>query len=66
MALLHLEPLSPRTGKAEVLRFLCAQGGIDRRLVGRIELHGRSATAEVPDGWEARLLAALDGADLDG
>ena len=39
---------------------------MDRRLVGRIELQGRAATVEVPDGWKARLVAALDGAALDG
>src|SRR3954471_17795432 len=64
MALIQLEPLPPRTTKADVLRFLAEQGGLDRRLVGRIDLHGRFATVEVPDSWEARLLPALDGAAL--
>jgi len=35
---------------------------MDRRRVGRIELRGRQATVEVPDGWEVRLVKALDGA----
>jgi hypothetical protein len=29
--------------------------------VGRIELRGRQAAVEVPDGWEARLVKILDG-----
>src|SRR5947209_4768559 len=64
MALIQLGPLPPRTTKADLLRFLAEQGGLDRRLVGRIDLHGRLATVEVPDGWQARLLSALDGAAL--
>ena len=35
--------------------------GLDRRRVGRIELRGTQAVVEVPDGWEARLVKALDG-----
>jgi superfamily I DNA and/or RNA helicase len=64
MALLHLEPLSSRTRKGDLLRFLCEQGGLDRGAVGRIDIHGRSATVEVPDGRVAGLLQALDGASL--
>src|SRR4051794_20886721 len=64
MSLLHLERLPPRATKGDLLRFVCECGGIDGRLVGRIELHGRTATVEVPDTWEARLLKALDGAAL--
>jgi superfamily I DNA and/or RNA helicase len=64
MALLHLEPLPPRVTRGEVLRFVCEQGGLDGRLVGRIDLQGRLASVEVPDSWEARLLKALDGASL--
>ncbi len=62
MSLLHLEPLPPRTVKGDVLRFICDTSGIEGKHVGRIELRGRSATVEVPDSWEARLLKALDGA----
>ena len=65
MALLHLEPLPPRVSRGDVLRFVCERGGIDGRLVGRIDLQGRSATVEVPDSWEARLVKALDGAALN-
>jgi ATP-dependent RNA/DNA helicase IGHMBP2 len=64
MALLYLEPLPARTTKGEVLDFLHAQSGLDRRRVGRIDLRGATAVVEVPDGWEARLLKALDGAAL--
>ena len=35
--------------------------GLDRRRVGRIELHGNQAMVEIPDGWEARLVKAFDG-----
>jgi ATP-dependent RNA/DNA helicase IGHMBP2 len=62
MSLLHLEPLPPRAGKADVLRFICDTSGIDGKQVGRIEIQGRTATVEVPDSWEARMLKALDGA----
>jgi ATP-dependent RNA/DNA helicase IGHMBP2 len=65
MSLLHLEPLPPRVSRGDVLRFVCERGGIDGRLVGRIDLQGRSATVEVPDSWEARLVKALDGAALN-
>jgi superfamily I DNA and/or RNA helicase len=65
MSLIHLEPLPPRAGRGDVLRFVCERGGIDGRLVGRIDLQGRTATVEVPDSWEARLVKALDGAALN-
>jgi ATP-dependent RNA/DNA helicase IGHMBP2 len=63
---LRLEPLPPRASRSDVLRLLTDQGGIDRRLVGRIDLQGRLAVVEVPDGWAARLVRALDGAEIDG
>lgn len=65
MSLLHLEPLPSRTTRGDLLRFVCEQGGLDGRLVGRIDIQGRLATVEVPDRWEARLLRALDGASLN-
>ncbi len=61
MPLLCIEPLPRRATKPEILDFLDRMGGLDRRRVGRIELRGNSAVVEVPDGWEARLLKALDG-----
>ena len=61
MPLLHIEPLPRRVTKPEVLDFLDRAGGLDRRRVGRIEFAGPAAVIEVPDGWEARLLKALDG-----
>ena len=60
MALLHIEPLPRRAGKSDVLALLDA-AGLDRRHVGRIELHGKQAVVEIPDGSEARLVKALDG-----
>ncbi len=61
MPLLHIEPLPRRATKPEILDFLDRLGGLDRRRVGRIELRGPAAVVEVPDGWEARLLKAIDG-----
>ena len=61
MPLLHLESLPRRTTKSELLRFLDTVGGLDRRRVGRIELRGATATIEVPEGWQSRLVKALDG-----
>ena len=64
MALLHIEPLPRRASKADILALLDSAGGLDRRRVGRIELRGTQAVVEVPDGWEARLVKALDGQQL--
>ncbi|MCY2987138.1 MAG: DbpA RNA binding domain-containing protein, partial [Planctomycetota bacterium] len=61
MPLLHLEPLSRQVNKSDVLAFLEQVGGVERRRIGRIELHGKQATIEIPDGWETRLVNALDG-----
>jgi ATP-dependent RNA/DNA helicase IGHMBP2 len=60
MALLHIEPLPRRAGKSEVLTLLDG-AGLDCRRVGRIELHGTQVAVEIPDGWETRLVKALDG-----
>jgi len=64
MSLLHLEPLPPRTTKGEILNLLCTTGGLRREQVGRIDLQGSSVAVEVPDGLDARLVKALDGASL--
>jgi hypothetical protein len=64
MALLHLEPLSARTSRGDLLRFLCEHGGLDRAHVGRIDVHGRTATIEISDARIARVVRALDGASL--
>jgi len=61
MPLLHLEPLPRRVNKLDVLEFLDRVGSLDRKRVGRIEFRGPAAVVEVPDGWESRLLKALDG-----
>jgi hypothetical protein len=61
MALIYLEPLSRRASKSDILALLDSAGGLDRRRVGRLELRGRQAVVEVPDGWEARLVKILDG-----
>ncbi|MFH1921231.1 MAG: AAA domain-containing protein [Planctomycetota bacterium] len=66
MPLLHLEPLSRGITKSNLLAFLHTVGGLDRQRVGRIELRGREATVEIPDGWQSRLVKALDGEMLGG
>lgn len=64
MHLLHLEPLHRRISKSDLLAFLESAGGLNRRHVGKIELRGREATIEVPEGWQDRLVKALDGQQL--
>jgi len=63
--LLHLEPLPRRIGKSDLLAFLERVGGLDRRRVGRIELDGPVAIIEIPEGWQTRLVKALDGQVLE-
>jgi ATP-dependent RNA/DNA helicase IGHMBP2 len=62
MSFIHIEPLPARTTKSDIVRFVCDTGDIDRRRLGRIDLSGRHAAVEVPDGWETRVVKALDGA----
>ncbi len=64
MSLLHLDALPPRTTKGTIVRLLTQVGGLDRTKIGVIEVVGRSAKAEVPDTWAARLVRALDGSPL--
>jgi len=65
MPLLHLDSLATRTGKSAIIKWLEHTGGLDPNRIGRIELEGRRATIEIPVGWEARLVRALDGTRLD-
>lgn len=64
MALLQLESLPLRMSKGDLLAFLCSAGGIRGEDVGKIDLHGTLATVEVPAGWDAKLVKALDGKTL--
>jgi len=61
MPLLWIEPLPRRVSKGELLRWVAEAGGLEGKRVGRIELTGNRGTLEVPDGWETRLVKALDG-----
>ncbi len=61
-----LEQLSPRAGKADLLRLVDKVGGLVGSRVGKIELSGGRATIEVPSGWETRLARTLDGATVHG
>jgi hypothetical protein len=63
-ALLHIESLPPRITRGELLSFLCSAGGMRDEQVGKIDLRGTMACVEVPAGWEARLVKALDGTTL--
>jgi ATP-dependent RNA/DNA helicase IGHMBP2 len=64
MALLHLESLARQTTKSDVLAFLVSVGGLEAHRVGRIDLRAGEAVIEVPDGWQGRLVKALDGQTL--
>lgn len=64
MSLIVVEPLPRRAHAGQILAWLCEQGGLDAKRVGNIEIRGRRATVEVPDGWEGRLVKALDGTRL--
>ncbi len=65
MPLIHIEPLPPRASKSDILAFLDQAGGLARRRVGRIELHGNRAAVEVPEGWPSRLVKLLDGRTMN-
>ena len=62
MGILYLEPLPPRAGKSEVLKWLADSGQIERSKIGRIDLQGKRAAVQVPDGRLQRLARQLDGA----
>ena len=62
--LIRLGSLPRRITKLDLLAFLDEHGGLDRRHVGQIALNGHEATIEVPEGWPARLVKALDGQPL--
>jgi hypothetical protein len=62
MAVIHNDPLPPRTTPGEVLRFVADRGPLDGKQVGKIAFIGRGATIEIPDARAAAVVAALDGA----
>ena len=62
MAVIHIDPLPPRSSPGEVLKFIAERGGLDGRQIGKIALIGRGATVEIPDPKAAVVVAALDGA----
>src|SRR4029078_6326999 len=66
MPIVHLEQLSPKVGKADLLKIFAQMGGLPGTRIGKIELGGGRATVEVPSGWEGRIAKALDGASLAG
>jgi superfamily I DNA and/or RNA helicase len=66
MALIHIESFPRKITKSDLLGFLNSVAGMERQHVGRIDLLGGKAMMEVPDGWQARLVKALDGQPLGG
>jgi ATP-dependent RNA/DNA helicase IGHMBP2 len=64
MPMIHLEPVPRGVRVSDLLAFLQAAGGLDRKRVGRIEVRGGRATVEVPEGWQFRLARDLDGQSL--
>ena len=66
MPLVHLEQLSPKVGKADLLKIFDQVGGLPGKRIGKIELSAGRATVEVPSGWEGRVAKALDGTSLAG
>ncbi|MBE2202497.1 MAG: AAA family ATPase [Anaerolinea sp.] len=65
MDILFLDGLPPTTGKGGIVRLLIETGDMNPARIGKIALHGGMATVEVPDGWAARLVRALDGAQVE-
>ena len=61
MARIQIEPIPFKCSPGVLLSFVCTGGGIDSKHIGKIELLGRSATVEVPDGKASSLVKALDG-----
>jgi len=64
MSLLHIQPLPRQVTKAQLLGFINSVPRMDRQRVGRIDLRGGEAIIEIPDGWQVRLVQALDGQRL--
>lgn len=64
MAFLHLDALPPKTTKGTIVRLVIQLGELDRNRIGAIEVHGRTATIEVPDAWGHRIAKAIDGTNL--
>lgn len=65
MDIIFLDGLPPTTGKGGIVRLLIETGDMNQARIGKIALHGGMATVEVPDGWAARLVRALDGAQVE-
>ena len=66
MALLRIEPLAKQTTKSDLLKLVCETGCAGRGEIGRIEIVGRQAIIELPDGVAARVANALRGRALHG
>src|SRR5262245_37524794 len=64
MPIIHIEPIPSRASKGDLIDLVCSKGELDRRRIGRIELRGKMAVVEVPEGSTSRLVKLLDGANL--
>lgn len=65
MELIYLDGLPPVTRKGGIVRLLIEEGQITPNRIGKIVLNGGMATVEVAEGWGARLVQALDGAQVE-
>ena len=63
-AIVHIESLPPKTTKGTIIRLLIQVGGLDKRQIGKVEVHGRTALVETPVQKADRVAAAIDGSRL--
>ena len=61
MPIVYVEPVRPEVSKSELIQFVSEVGGFDARKIRHRERRGFQAALKVPDGWEDRLVRALDG-----
>ncbi|MGB0578175.1 MAG: AAA domain-containing protein [Limisphaerales bacterium] len=63
---LHLDSISGRTSKGNLLRWILDTEEVRKQQVGAIEIYGRTASIEIPDSAGRRLVKRLDGQKLLG
>ncbi len=62
---IYLDGLPPTMRKGGILKLLIEVGGLRKDKIGKIELNGRLATIEIPDGQAAKLVRTLDGHQVE-
>ena len=63
-AIVHIEGLPPHTTRGTIVRLLIQVGRLEKRLIGKVEIRGRTALAEAPARKADRVAAAIDGSKL--